>query len=98
MDADAVESDSRWESMRRLSPRRKSTAAHNLDQLVVEQLAHFGIDAATPLGETLARIAARLYECQADLDWLWRLTLDSIAQLDRSDRIAYFNAKKFLSF
>ncbi len=98
MDADAAQRDAKWESMRRLSPRRKSTAAHTLDQLVVEQLAHFGIDPTTPLGETLARIAARLYECQADLDWLWRLTLDSIAQLDRADRIAYFNAKKFLSF
>src|SRR5581483_8965833 len=29
---------------------------------------------------------------------LWRLTLDTIESLDKTDRIAYFNAKKFLSF
>ncbi|MFG0262631.1 MAG: trans-sulfuration enzyme family protein, partial [Novipirellula sp. JB048] len=34
----------------------------------------------------------------ADVDTLWRVTQQSIRHLDRSDRIAYFNAKKFLSF
>ena len=29
---------------------------------------------------------------------MWQITLSSIDALDRSDRIAYFNAKKFLSF
>ena len=52
----------------------------------------------TPLGESVARVARQLYQTQADLDQLWRITLSSIASLDRADRIAYFNAKKFLSF
>lgn len=84
--------------MKLLSPRRKSTAAHDVDSLVAEQLHHFGIDASSEFGQTLARITARLYATQVDLAQLWTLTLDSISKLDRSDRIAYFNAKKFLSF
>jgi cystathionine beta-lyase/cystathionine gamma-synthase len=84
--------------MRRLSPRRKTSQATSVDGLVAEQLAHFGIDAATPFGEALAAVAMSLYETQVDLDRLWRTTLDALPRLDRSDRIAYFNAKKFLSF
>ncbi len=83
---------------RRLSPRRNTTAASNVPELVAEQLAHFGIDGQSEFGATLARIAQRLYENYADIDRLWQITLESIATLDRADRIAYFNAKKFLSF
>ncbi len=85
-------------SARQLSPLRNSTAATDVPALVAEQLAHFGIEAASPFGESLARFAARLYEAQADLEQLWRVTQESISGLDRSDRIAWFNAKKFLSF
>lgn len=84
--------------MRRLSPRRKTSTATDLDGLVAEQLAHFGIDPATPFGQSLACLATRLYQAELDLEQLWRITLDSIESLDRSDRIAWFNAKKFLSF
>lgn len=84
--------------MKLLSPRRKSTAAHDIETLVDEQLAHFGIDAASEFGQTLSRITRHLYATQADMSQLWALTLSSINGLDRSDRIAYFNAKKFLSF
>ncbi len=83
---------------RTLSPRRNTTRAADVPQLVAEQLLHFGIDAASPFGQTLGRIAERLYECEADVERLWQITLESIQSLDRSDRIAYFNAKKFLSF
>jgi O-acetylhomoserine/O-acetylserine sulfhydrylase-like pyridoxal-dependent enzyme len=85
-------------AMRQLSPRRNSTGAGNVEELVAEQLAHFGIDGATKYGRTLAKMAGRLYEAKADAAELWRVTQQSIDSLDRSDRIAYFNAKKFLSF
>lgn len=84
--------------MKRLSPRRKTTTARDVPELVAEQLAHFGIDPESEFGETLARIAARLYENQGDLERLWQITTKTIETLDRSDRIAWFNAKKFLSF
>lgn len=84
--------------MRLLSPRRKTSRATTLDDLVADQMTHFGIDPASPFGATLARLARRLYECQDDLDLLWRQTMQAIGQLERADRIAYFNAKKFLSF
>jgi O-acetylhomoserine/O-acetylserine sulfhydrylase-like pyridoxal-dependent enzyme len=90
--------DSALAAMRNLSPQRNTTAAHNVDQLVAEQLVHFGIDPATDHGRALASVARRLYEAGADAESLWRLTQQSIGGLDRSDRIAYFNAKKFLSF
>ncbi|HRK31274.1 MAG TPA: PLP-dependent transferase [Tepidisphaeraceae bacterium] len=86
------------DSYKLLSPRRNSSAATDLDSLVAEQMQHFGIDARTEYGLTLARIARRIYETHADLNDLWRMTLQTIDSLDRSDRIAYFNAKKFLCF
>ncbi len=90
--------DPRWLSMRRLSPRRKTTEAHDAAGLAREQLAHFGIDAGDEFGASLLRVVERLYETQCDLDQLWRETMASISGLDRADRIARFNAKKFLSF
>ncbi len=86
------------DAMKLLAPRRKSTRAADLDSLVAEQLQHFGIDAASPFGQALGRITRQLYTTHADLSQLWAVTLQSIDSLDRSDKIAYFNAKKFLSF
>ena len=87
-----------WARLRRLSPRRKTTTASDLPGLVDEQLAHFGIDARSSFGQALASCTRRLYESQADFEQLWRVTAESIGSLDRADRIAWFNAKKFLSF
>jgi len=84
--------------MKTLSPRRNTSTAGSLDELVAEQMAHFGVEPSTELGQSVARVAAQLYQCQADIDHLWRTTLTSMASLDRTDRIAHFNAKKFLSF
>lgn len=84
--------------MKELSPRRNSSQAASLDELVAEQLTHFGLDPATPFGETLGRVTRRLYECLPDMDHLWRVALQSMHTLDRGDRIAHFNAQKFLSF
>jgi len=83
---------------RRLSPLRNSTTADSLSELVAEQLAHFGIEPASDFGVTLAAIARKLYDCHGDVERLWQITLQSMATLSRADRIAYFNAAKFLSF
>jgi cystathionine beta-lyase/cystathionine gamma-synthase len=82
----------------KLSPRRNSTQARSVSELVDEQLAHFGIAAESDYGRVLERIAGKLYELNSDVEALWRETLRGIDSLDRSDRIAWFNAKKFLSF
>jgi cystathionine beta-lyase/cystathionine gamma-synthase len=84
--------------VRRLSPRRNSTEASDIAGLVAEQLAHFGIDSGSPFGQRLAGVATKLYETRSDLEELWQITAETVQTLDRSDRIAYFNAKKFLSF
>ncbi|MDM3872476.1 PLP-dependent transferase [Porticoccus sp. W117] len=81
-----------------LSPVRNSSEALHLDQLVDEQLAHFNIDADSELGRALGKIAHSLYQCQGGVDDIWQLAQSSMQELDRSDRIALFNAKKFLSF
>lgn len=85
-------------AMRKLSPLRNSTQATDAAGLVREQLAHFGIDPATPFGQQLSVLAERLYASQADVEQLWHETLSEIQHLDRADRIAWFNAKKFLTF
>jgi O-acetylhomoserine/O-acetylserine sulfhydrylase-like pyridoxal-dependent enzyme len=86
------------DAMRKLSPRRHTSQAVTVEELVEEQLRHFGVAPESELGQSLANISRRLYACQADVETLWRTTLDSIARLEHRDRIALFNAKKFLSF
>src|SRR5438094_4547090 len=83
---------------RELSPRRSTSTAMDVDGLVAEQLAHFSIDDKSDLGRTLARLAGHLYRANVDLHELWELTVRELRKLDRRDRIAWFNAKKFLCF
>ncbi len=84
--------------MKKLSPKRNSTEATSVDELVKEQLEHFGIPQESDYGITLARVVERMYNSQSDIENLWKITLDSINSLDQADRIQRFNAKKFLSF
>lgn len=81
-----------------LSPRRKTTRESSLDGLALEQLHHFGIDPASTYGQALFDASRALYAAQSDVSRLWAITSETIGGLDREDRIAYFNAKKFLSF
>src|SRR6266481_7898838 len=83
---------------RKLSPRRGTSTAKDVDGLVAEQLAHFGIDAKTELGGAMGRLAGHIYHANIELHQLWDLTTRELAALDRRDRIACFNAKKFLCF
>ena len=85
-------------SARLLSPRRKTTQATDNSELALEQLAHFHIDPATPIGSSMLRLARRIYDSQDDLDELWSATVREIGRLPREERLAAFNAKKFLSF
>ncbi len=85
-------------ALHQLSPLRHTTAATDSASLAVEQLAHFGIDPDSEFGHSLASMAARLYEANVAAHELWRLTLEQIDGLDRSDRVAWFNAKRFLCF
>jgi cystathionine beta-lyase/cystathionine gamma-synthase len=89
---------SELEVARRLSPLRKTSRAHSIDELVREQLEHFSIDPDTVLGRELGRVVEHVYHAGAGLDRIWSQTLDAIAGLDRRDRIAWFNAKRFLCF
>jgi O-acetylhomoserine (thiol)-lyase len=96
--SDAPPFDSELMLARELSPRRSTSIAQNIDALVVEQLAHFSIDANSEAGRTLARLAGHIYRANIDLHHLWDLTIRDLRSLDRRDRIAWFNAKKFLCF
>ncbi|MCW8107499.1 PLP-dependent transferase [Alteromonas ponticola] len=86
------------QSAKCLSPRRNTTQANSLEELVSEQLAHFGIDANTDYGKALSNTARNLYQAQADVMTLWDITTNTLGSLNKEDRVAYFNAKKFLSF
>ena len=86
------------DGMKMLSPKRNSTTASSVTELVEEQLAHFGIDADDEYGATLSRILGQMYECQSDVDRLWQLTIESMNKLDQTDKIRRFNSQKFLSF
>ncbi len=81
-----------------LSPRRKTTEATTLHELAVEQLAHFHIDPLSPTGQPLLALAEKLYSAHGDVMDLWEATTRELGRLPRQDRLALFNAKKFLSF
>ncbi|RDV28972.1 Cys/Met metabolism pyridoxal-phosphate-dependent enzyme [Alteromonas aestuariivivens] len=81
-----------------LSPMRNSTQATSMETLVSEQLQHFGIDGQSDYGQALGATARHLYEAQADVMELWNITSNTLKTLSKEDRVAYFNAKKFLSF
>jgi O-acetylhomoserine (thiol)-lyase len=83
---------------RLLSPRRKSTRAQTNAELAREQLGHFHLDPRSPIGAPMLRLAERLYDAHSDLMQLWSVTTSSLAELPRDDRVALFNAKKFLAF
>ncbi len=85
-------------SARELSPLRKTTSATSVDALVREQLLHFSLDPASELGRELAEVATHVYRANQAMHGLWDATLASIATLDRRDRIAFWNAKRFLCF
>ena len=86
------------EQMKKLSPRRNSSTSENLDELVQEQLLHFGLKPDSPYGTAMSDIVRRLYENQSDIERLWEITLSSMDQLSQADKISRFNSKKFLSF
>ena len=90
--------DASIDKMKKLAPRRNTTQATNLTELVNEQLEHFGIDPQTDYGQTLKSVVSKMYETQADVERLWELTLESMTQLDQTDKIRRFNSQKFLSF
>lgn len=83
---------------RELSPRRNSSAAGDLPGLVEEQLRHFAIDPASEYGRRLGALATQLYGANAAAHELWALTVRELAGLDQRDRVARFNAKRFLCF
>ena len=81
-----------------LSPRRHSTAAASVEELVREQLEHFGITVSSPHGQALTRLSRALIEANGAAQEAWRLTTETLSRLDRRDRIAWFNAKRFACF
>jgi O-acetylhomoserine/O-acetylserine sulfhydrylase-like pyridoxal-dependent enzyme len=83
---------------RQISPRRTTTGARGIDELVAEQLVHFGLVEENSMRDALARLAGDLYRANIDLHDLWRETMRTLGALDRRERIAYFNAKRFLCF
>jgi O-acetylhomoserine (thiol)-lyase len=83
---------------RELSPRRNTTTATDVDALVEEQLRHFGIDPASDYGRRMGALAGSLYGANAAAHQLWQQSVRELADLGQRDRVARFNAKRFLCF
>ena len=83
---------------RQLSPRRHSTDATTAQELVDEQLQHFGIRPDSPYGAALGELVTHLGAANGAAHEVWRQTNEVLSTLDRRDRIAWFNAKRFASF
>jgi O-acetylhomoserine/O-acetylserine sulfhydrylase-like pyridoxal-dependent enzyme len=83
---------------RQLSPLRNTTTGSEIPQLVEEQLRHFGIDPASSYGEAMARFTGHLYGSNAAVHELMAVTARELSRIERKDRIAWFNAKRFACF
>ena len=59
---------------------------------------HFSVDPDTDYGRRLGALAARLYSANIAAHELWQINLRELANLDQRDRVARFNAKRFLCF
>jgi O-acetylhomoserine (thiol)-lyase len=84
--------------VRELSPRRNTTRSAAIPELVDEQLRHFSIDPQSEFGRRMADFATHLYAGNAAAHQLWEVTLRELAELEPRDRVARFNAKRFLCF
>ncbi len=87
-----------FKAAKHLSPLRNSTQAEDVCGLAKEQLAHFGIKPDSELGKSLSISMQKIYDCHGSIDQLWQATQQHMHELDSSDKVALFNAKKFLSF
>src|SRR5512138_2132844 len=87
-----------FELARELSPRRNTTSATDVPGLVDEQLRHFAIDPASDFGRRLGELAQHLYAGNVAVRQLWDVALRELAALEQGDRVARFNAKRFLCF
>jgi hypothetical protein len=81
-----------------LSPVRHTTDSEDAISLAKEQALHFGVDPNSNYGKAMVALATQLYRANESVHTLWRITLESLTELDRSDRVAYFNCKRFLCF
>jgi O-acetylhomoserine/O-acetylserine sulfhydrylase-like pyridoxal-dependent enzyme len=84
--------------VRELSPRRNTTRAASIPELVDEQLRHFSIDPSSDFGRRMAEFTTHLYAGNTAAHGLWEVTLRELGSLDGQDRVARFNAKRFLCF
>ena len=85
-------------SRRELSPLRHSTTATDAAALAREQLQHFSIEPDSPAGEALLQLVEQLYSANEAAHELWQRSVSALSRMDRQDRIAWFNAKRFVCF
>jgi len=93
-----VSSQDEFRHALQLSPLRNSSQATTPAELVAEQLRHFGIDPESPAGQALARLVTQLGAANCAAHEMWELTTQILSKLDRADRIAWYNAKRFACF
>ena len=93
-----MNTDSTFAHAAKLSPRRHSTAATTTSDLVTEQLRHFGVSPDSAHGQALAMLVSQLFATHGAAHELWNVSARVLADLDRSDRMAWFNAKRFVCF
>ncbi len=80
-----------------ISPRATSSRRCAAD-LAREQLQHFSIDEHSDAGRALLALVEKLYTAHEAAHELWRCMVEALDGLDRRDRVAWFNAKRFACF
>jgi O-acetylhomoserine (thiol)-lyase len=87
-----------FESAKRLSPLRKTSTALDIHSLADEQLRHFSIEPDSETGVLLQKLIENIYTSQVELTSLWGHSMECLQHLDKSEKISFFNAKRFICF
>lgn len=93
-----VSSNRKLSAAKKLSPLRNSTGATSVKTLTREQLQHFNIDPGSDLGKQLEKVVSSLYEVGGNIQEMLPSMMEALKSMNRSDRIAFFNAKRFMCF
>ena len=82
-----------------LSPIRTDKAQDAApEKLIREQLEYFGIDKGTELYDQFRPLLGNIYNSQTHIENIWSFATDYLLNADHKDKIALFNAKRFICF
>ncbi|MCH6579052.1 MAG: PLP-dependent transferase [Nitrospinae bacterium] len=84
---------------RLLSPNRADEPHYSdLENVIREQLEYFGIQKGTEVFDQIIPLLRNIYKAEDHIDHIWSFATDYLLYAKHKDKIALFNANKFICF